>query len=303
MRIPKNREKITLLDGGMGRELLKMGAPFRQPEWSALSLMNSPELVTKAHEAFGAAGSDILTTSNYAVVPFHIGRERFFNEGALLTALSGRLARQAADSFGCRVAGSIPPLFGSYRPDLFDPKEGPELLAIVTGALKPYVDIWLGETVSSIEEARAIAAALNEEDRPLWISFTLMDCLQDSSGQPCLRSQESVADGVQCVLNLGAEAVLFNCSRPEVMDGAIDSAQQVIKETGKELLVGVYANGFPSIEKEALANSSLHELRRDLDPKGYLSFAESWRRRGASIIGGCCGIGPEHIAALKKHLT
>lgn len=45
---------ITLLDGGMGRELLRMGAPFRQPEWSALSLMEAPDLVRKAHESWRA---------------------------------------------------------------------------------------------------------------------------------------------------------------------------------------------------------------------------------------------------------
>lgn len=83
-----NPSQITLLDGGMGRELLRIGAPFKQPEWSARALMEAPELVKTVHELFAVAGSDILTTSNYAVVPFHIGERRFFEEGARLATLS-----------------------------------------------------------------------------------------------------------------------------------------------------------------------------------------------------------------------
>ena len=58
-----NSSNITLLDGGMGRELLRIGAPFQQPEWSALALMEAPDLVKKVHESFSTAGSDILTTA------------------------------------------------------------------------------------------------------------------------------------------------------------------------------------------------------------------------------------------------
>ena len=68
---------ITILDGGMGRELHRIGAPFRQPEWSALALIETPERVAEVHDGFAAAGARILTTNSYAVVPFHIGEARF----------------------------------------------------------------------------------------------------------------------------------------------------------------------------------------------------------------------------------
>ncbi|MEJ2134658.1 MAG: homocysteine S-methyltransferase family protein, partial [Desulfofustis sp.] len=152
--------RITLLDGGMGRELLRLGAPFRQPEWSALALMEAPALVRKAHESFAAAGCDILTTSNYAVVPFHLGEKRFFASGADLAAVAGQIAREVAAKRGTTVAGSLPPLFGSYRPDLFIPERAPEILNILVEALEPYVDFWLAETTSSVDEAQAVAEAL-----------------------------------------------------------------------------------------------------------------------------------------------
>src|SRR5688572_30575933 len=103
---------VKILDGGMGRELARMGAPFRQPEWSALALMEAPEFVRAAHDAFIAAGSQVITTNSYAVVPFHISEDVFVEQGAALIALSGKLAREAADAAPADVlvAGSLPPV-------------------------------------------------------------------------------------------------------------------------------------------------------------------------------------------------
>lgn len=293
---------VTLLDGGMGRELLRIGAPFRQPEWSALALMEAPDLVKTVHESFSTAGSDILTTSNYAVVPFHIGEKRFSDEGARLTALSGRLARGVASSFGLSVAGSIPPLFGSYRPELFIPRRAPALLKVIIDALSPNVDLWLAETTSSIREAEAVIEALSSDDRPLWIAFTLLDDEKSQKKTPRLRSGETVLNAVKSVIDSGVSAVLFNCSQPEVMEPAIVTAVQEVKHQGANIPIGVYANAFPSQQKNAQANVTVLEIRRDLDPAEYLSYTETWRRLGATIIGGCCGIGPEHIEALRKNL-
>ncbi len=68
---------LRILDGGMGRELLRIGAPFQQPEWSALALIEAPEFVRRAHDSFVQAGADIITTNYYALVPFHIVSQRF----------------------------------------------------------------------------------------------------------------------------------------------------------------------------------------------------------------------------------
>lgn len=73
---------VTILDGGMGRELHRRGAPFRQPEWSALALMEAPEIVRETHLDFLRAGAQVITTNSYALVPFHIGQERFDAQAA-----------------------------------------------------------------------------------------------------------------------------------------------------------------------------------------------------------------------------
>lgn len=75
---------MKILDGGLGRELARRGAPFRQPEWSALALIEAPETVKEVHLDFINAGAEVITTNNYAVVPFHIGQERFETDGMRL---------------------------------------------------------------------------------------------------------------------------------------------------------------------------------------------------------------------------
>ncbi len=297
-------KKIVILDGGMGRELARMGAPFRQPEWSALALMQAPQFVRQAHDAFIAAGSQAVTTNSYAVVPFHVGDEVFAQRGAELIALSGQLAREAADAAASpvMVGGSLPPVLGSYRPDLFDAAKAKALLEVLVAALRQYVDFWLAETQSSIAEVELVREVVGDDSKPLWLSFTLRDELNES-GQALLRSGETIGDAVSAALRLSAEAVLFNCSRPEVMASAVSEARQTADRHHSDLDIGVYANAFEPADNRRGANEGLSELRTDTDPQGYLRFAEQWVAAGATMIGGCCGIGPEHIAALSQALA
>jgi S-methylmethionine-dependent homocysteine/selenocysteine methylase len=291
-------KSILILDGGMGRELARNGAPFRQPEWSALALIEGPDFVRKAHDAFIAAGADVITTNSYAVVPFHLGEERFRRDGKMLADRAGRIAREAADAAPRRVkvAGSLPPLFGSYRPDLFRAKDAASIAAVLIDGLSPHVDLWLAETQGSIAEAASLRDALSDDKRPFWVSFTLEDG-EGAATSPRLRSQEPVADAVRAALGWKADALLFNCSQPEVMASALDAARKAAGSAA--LTLGVYANAFPPQDESAEANVGLSPIRADLDPPNYLKFAQSWLGRGAGIVGGCCGIGPEHIKAIR----
>jgi len=292
---------IKILDGGMGRELARMGAPFRQPEWSALALIEAPQFVRAAHDAFIAAGSQMITTNSYAVVPFHVGDDVFAEQGAALIALSGKLAREAADAAPAKVlvAGSLPPVLGSYRPDLFEPVAAKKLLQVLVDNLTANVDVWLAETQSSVAEVEAVRDVLGDDPRPLWLSFTLQDNL-DPQGNALLRSGESIAEAVNAALRISAGAVLFNCSRPEVMATAVKTARAALTSQGSALDIGVYANAFEPSDNTRGANEGLSKMRQDTDPAGYLDFAKDWVAQGATMVGGCCGIGPEHIAALKK---
>jgi S-methylmethionine-dependent homocysteine/selenocysteine methylase len=281
----------------MGRELMRMGAPFRQPEWSALALTEGPEWVVRAHNNFIAAGAEVIITNTYAIVPFHIGEERFANEATGLAALAGRLARQAADAapHPVRIAGSLPPLFGSYRPDLYDEDDAPRIIDPLVSGLSEHVDVWLGETLGSIAEARQVRSALDRagDSRPLWISYTL-----DDARRGVLRSGEPVTDAVAAGIDIGASAVLFNCAQAEVIGAAIDIAGGL---AGDVIQVGGYANRFIASHTDGGdANDQLSDYRDDLDPATYCAVVAGWIANGATLVGGCCGMGPEHIAALAE---
>ena len=287
--------EVTVLDGGMGRELQRIGAPFRQPEWSALALIEAPERVAEVHDSFARAGAKVLTTNSYALVPFHLGPALFDEAGATLADRAGALARGVADRRGTIVAGSLPPTLGSYQPDAFDPIAGRAILGVLIAGLNPHVDVWLAETLSRLDEARLVAELLTGDSRPLWLSFTLNDQLEPGS-QAVLRSGESVAAAARLAQSSGAAALLFNCSYPEVMEAAIREAAAVLGESG--IALGAYANGFGPPPEDYSANTALRDIRADLGPSQYLTWALRWVAAGASLVGGCCGIGPAHIAAL-----
>lgn len=287
---------VTILDGGMGRELLRIGAPFRQPEWSALALLEGPERVVEAHTNFLDAGAEVITTNSYAVVPFHLGDERFTVRGRELAELSGRLARQAGAgaSRPVLVAGSLPPLYGSYRPDLFDAEDAPRIIDPLVDGLAGHVDVWLGETLGSIAEAVAVRGALERAGStlPLWISYTL----DDAGPTGRLRSGEAVTDAVARAIDLGATTVLFNCCQAETITAAVDDAVRVAAGRAR---LGGYANRFvASHASEGEANSGLSRFRDDLDPVAYGGFVQRWLDAGVEVVGGCCGMEPAHIAEL-----
>ncbi|OLP42395.1 homocysteine S-methyltransferase family protein [Rhizobium oryziradicis] len=298
--------KLRILDGGMSRELIRLGAELKQPEWSALALMNTPEIVRQVHAEFIAAGADVVTTNSYALVPFHIGEERFRKDGPALISRCGRLAREAADAISDRkisVAGSLPPIFGSYEPQNFDSSRVQDYLKTLVDGLEPFVDVWLGETLSLIAEGEAVRVAVAKTGKPFWISFTLADeDEQVSGGAPKLRSGELVKDAALWAADSGASALLFNCSKPEVMLAAVETAAAVFKDKGVSLEIGVYANAFEGEQGDAAANEGLHETRADLTDDAYSRFACTWADAGATMIGGCCGIGAAHIHEVARVL-
>jgi S-methylmethionine-dependent homocysteine/selenocysteine methylase len=292
--LPK-MSKVIILDGGMSRELMRINAPFHQPEWSALALIEAPQLVEQVHIEFAAAGAQVLTTDSYALVPFHIGEERFSQHGEQLAADAGRLARKAAGAAGqVVVAGSLPPLFGSYEPDKFQPSIAPAYIDILVRGLSPYVDLWLGETLSLIAEAEVVVTATRNSNKPVWIAFTLDE---SDDGPASLRSGELVKDAARWALESGVKALLFNCCRPEVIGAAVLVAKEVV---GESVRIGAYANSFEPKPKMHQANEVVSGIREDLNPAQYGEYANRWIESGASIVGGCCGIGCEHIRLLAE---
>ncbi len=292
---------VTVIDGGMGKELRRIGAPFRQPEWSALALMEAPERVVEAHSNFIDAGAQVIITNNYAVVPYHLGDDVVEARGGDLIALAGRLAREAADGAGreVRVAGSLPPLFGSYEPEHFDAERAAPHYRRIVDALDPSVDLWVGETFSRVDELDAILDATDGTDKPVWVGFALPD--EFEGDRIALRSGETVGDIVEAVAARPGRvaAVLFNCSLPERTGPAIAELAGLVAQRDLDVAIGGYANAFPTSKQTGYsANEVVLERRADLTAERYADEVAGWVAAGATIVGGCCDMYPEHIAAL-----
>ena len=288
--------EITLLDGGMGQELVARSGDAPTPLWSTQVMIDHPGLVRQVHEDYFGAGASVATTNTYA-----IHRDRLVKAGiedrfaALHTqALAEAAAARAAHGSG-RIAGSIGPLVASYRPEAHPPyAEAVRKYAEVAAILAPAVDILLAETVASLAHASAILEGAGGQGRPVWLSVTVDD--EDGSR---LRSGEPLRDLEPVLRGGGAGAVLANCSAPEAMAAAM----KVFGTFG--LPYGAYANGFQQITKEFLKDSPTVDVlhaRPEMTPALYADFAMRWVDMGATIIGGCCETTPAHIAEIAARL-
>lgn len=286
---------FILLDGGMGRELQARGLAPTDGAWSAQALVRHQDVVEEVHSAFLQAGADIITTNTYAVVPSLL--ERVGLEGGLpkLLSMGCFLAIEARNviNLKARVAVSLPPLEMSYRADLVGTLNEmiPVYEDIVQGT-SGTADLYLAETLSTSREAIATAEAIKSRAprTPLWISWTL-----DDSANGKLRSGETVSEAVRALDGYNVSAFLFNCSSIESINAALPELREATDKP-----IGAYANAFQPIPMDwVMGEDGDHPIRDDMTVEFYIKAARGWHEMGASIIGGCCGIGAEYIAALR----
>ncbi|MYB54621.1 MAG: homocysteine S-methyltransferase family protein [Acidobacteriia bacterium] len=291
---------VTVMDGGMGRELIRRGAALRSGLWSAKALIDAPRVVVEVHRDFIAAGARIITTNSYSCVPSYLGKTGEAHRFAELAGLSGQLAREAADGSAepVLVAGSLPPLDESYRPDLvIDDSEARPIYAALAQALQPHVDLFLCETMSCIRESRnaaeAALAAGAARSLPVYVSWTL-----DEEPGTGLRSGESIQDAHAALADLPLAGFLFNCTHSDAIEAGIEQISQLT-----DLPTGGYPNRFNVPKGFTLDGEISVQARADFETGQFVRAARRFVDRGASFVGGCCGIGPEDIAALAEHLS
>lgn len=287
---------FTLLDGGMGQELQARSKQRVTGLWSAQALMDSPELVQSVHTDFFNAGADVATTNSYIL---HRDRLSQFDQESRFETLHiaaceiACRARDAHSNTHALIAGGIGPNGRSYRPDLaFNLDQGAEAFAEIAQIQAPFVDLFLLETMSSMTQAQGAAIGAKSIGKPVWLALSV----DDNDGRK-LRSGEMLIDFLPIANELNIDAILINCSTPEAVTVALNELGQ------QDLPIGAYANGFTKIPdsfKKAGATTDVLEARQDLGPLAYAEFAQNWRDNGASIIGGCCEVGPNHIQELAR---
>ena len=290
------KKTVTLLDGSVGQELVKQYGEKPTPLWSTEIMLKDPNMVSDIHSAYFEAGATIATTNSYTILRDRLKHFALEHEVHNLWNSSVAAACKARDKFGSgRIAGSIGPLRASYRPDICPPvEEASSIYKEKVESIAPMVDILLVETVCSLKQAKGVLAATDNSNKPVWISFSV----DDNDGTK-LRSGENLEDVKAVINNHFVEAVLINCSPPEVVGNALS----ILSKMG--LAFGAYANGFSKISSDFLKTRPTVDAltaRKDLGPEEYSNFVTTWIRNGASIVGGCCEIGPTHISTIAQKI-
>lgn len=289
--------KIRILDGSMGQELVKRSTASPSPLWGLQVMIEAPEIVSAIHTDYFAAGAEIATTNTYNALRDRLSFNGIEDQFETLNRLGCELAVRARDAAGGgEVAGALGPLGASYRPDLMpEIEKAAELYEEIAGIQAPFIDLFICETVSSIAHARGAIMGAGTFGKPIWLAVSV----DDDDGTK-LRSGEPVEGILAVVDELAPDALLVNCSTPEAVTTALECLR------ASPVPLGAYANGFTRIAEGFLAhNPTVDALtaRIDLGPAAYADFADRWIAGGATIVGGCCEVGPEHIKELSKRFA
>jgi S-methylmethionine-dependent homocysteine/selenocysteine methylase len=285
------RGELILLDGALGTELERRHVPTPLPLWSAQALLDAPDMVRAIHEDYVRAGADIITANTFRATPRALAKAGRAGEAERILELAVALAREAGQKTrGARevlVAGAIAPLEDCYRPDLApEPKLAEREHAEQAVRLARLgVDLILIETMNSTAEAKAALRGAKPSGVPVLVSFICKNARELWNGEP-------LADAVRAVETLKPDAILVNCVGPDVIGECLGEMARVTR-----LPLGCYPNaGEPDMVR------GTWRFDPAWTPERFAEAAAGWVARGAQIVGGCCGVGPDHIKALRTAL-
>jgi S-methylmethionine-dependent homocysteine/selenocysteine methylase len=267
---------VTILDGPVGTELAAREIATPAPAWSADAIDHAPDVLAAIHRDYAAAGATVHTANTF--------RTKRRQVGARWEELARRavaIARAAVPS-DHRVAGSIAPLEDCYRPDLSPLDPRPEHRELCRALAAAGVDLLLCETFPHVGEALIATEEAVATGLPTWVAFT-------AGPDGALLSPAEVASGAREAARRGAAAVLVNCTAATRILPYVERLADI------GVPFGVYANAGAAAEGIGWRPGS--------DTARYAKLAEAWMRAGATLIGGCCGTGPEHIRALSQPVT
>jgi homocysteine S-methyltransferase len=292
---------LRVLDGALATELERRGCDLSGPLWSAHVLESSPETIAAVHREYLEAGSDCLFTASYQISEEgfrELGRGPEDAAAALRAsvAIAGDAEREYRAATGRKlwIAASLGPYgavlhngaeyHGNY--DLsFDDLVRFHSRRIAVLKETP-ADFLIFETIPSLEEARAIAAALRAHPgTPAAVSFTCRDEQHVAHGERLAACAQALAGEAQVI------AVGVNCTAPGLLLGLIGELKQA---TGKPILVSPNSGERWDADRRAWAGQG--------EIPDFGTLAKLWRQAGAEWIGGCCRTGPDEIRAVAQAL-
>lgn len=284
--------ELTLLDGGVATELQRRGLQVAAPWWTTRAVLTgrNRDVLQAVHEDYVAAGARVITANTFRCNLRCLRANGLEDAGlAWMTHAAVGVATAVRNSSGgrVRVAGSVAPVEDCYRPDLVPPDDElrEEHRWLVVELLRAGVDLVLAETMNTVREARIAVGEAVAAGAETWVSFV---CGPDAR----LLSGEPLAEAARAAQDEGASAVLVNCTRPEDVDACL----AVLGDTAA-VPFGVY----PNVEDRSGLPRWGHVDRHvsaDVGPEEFAELVARWHTElGASLLGGCCGTTPAHLAA------
>jgi len=293
-----------VIDGGLATQCEAMGCNIDGNLWSGVLLRDDPQSIIAANRAYLDAGARIVTTASYQA-----SRYGFMLEGSTaseadrLIQSSVTLAGQARDDFMRDNPGAETPLIaasiGPYGAVLHDGSEYTGDYDISADELRQFhlkrlelldtsdIDLLACETIPSAVEASVLCELLREAHNSSWISFSCRDATRLADGTPLAEAAGLFAEHPR-VLAVGA-----NCVPPDIVVPLITTLKKAVPEKS----IVVYPNSGEAYRVED--NTWIGTAT----PLQCEHAADDWIAAGATIVGGCCRIGPEQIAAMAQSVN
>lgn len=270
---------VTLLDGPVGTELERRGLPLPAPAWSARAVFDRPELLSAIHADYAAAGAEVHTAATFRTTARALRGTPW--EGRWEEGVERAVALCRAAAGRGRVAGSLAPLEDCFSPRLTpdDASLAREHADLARALARAGCDLLLVETMPTVRELLAATRAAAATGLPVWAAVTL-------GPRGDFFGPADLPEACRGAAAAGAQAFLVNCT----------PADRITSAFGPALLD---AAGTAGIRLGAYGNA-LFEGSRSWDPPRYVAEARRWVALGATLVGSCCGTGPEHVRALRK---
>jgi S-methylmethionine-dependent homocysteine/selenocysteine methylase len=291
------RGEIIILDGGTGTDIQRRGAPMSGDTWCADANLTHGDIVRAVHADYVAAGADIVTANTYATSPLlftHIGRAA---EVPRIDKTAVQYARDAAKDSGVCVAGSMstmrPMQAGSDRNQLAHEWEEEKARALFTmkadGLKAAGVDLIMMEMMRDTDYAVYASEAALATGLPVWIGLSA-EKGEDGKLQGWGRPDCRFDDIARRLAALQPDCMCIMHTSPNDTDEAI----KILKQHWHGP-IGVYP-------ESGYFKSPDWEFVDVIPPAELVAASKRWQGLGATAFGGCCGIGPEHIAVLAKEM-
>ena len=279
-----------LIDGATGTEIEKRGVPMIQNAWNGGGALTHPDIVRQVHEDYIRCGSEIVISNTFSTSR-HVLQDADLEEQ--FEALNRRgielavEARTNMNSPNILVAGGIThwSFTGHVPPPHLLRTNIEEQAAIMANA---GADLIMLEMMVDIERTIILIDAAQKSGLPVWVGFS---CQLDEQGEPRLLDGPTLLEGINAIQAKDVSVVTIMHTEVEDIDACLD----VLKAHWKGPK-GVYAHSGRFVEPNWIFNDVI-------SPEDYATAANSWLQKGVQVVGGCCGIGLEHIQVLKDIVT